>query len=590
MHDPSAHNLLPNFPSVQQLTIYDLRGISRDRQLAATIIAGIINRAQPSVYLIIHDDDVFWLQQVPSSIPRKAILGKGQEAFQALLTASVSQVRGVIIYDPVMPDSINVATTLAGQQDGVVVSPELADEFQCLYQWPILSDLRNYHWQSRVQAYHWAQQQLSTASTAIIAGLDPHAFCALRSFLVATRAFVYWLDTRKYLPERSGPGLSERSLLKKLLSSLAPQAIHLGWVVHEQSAVALCSRYGIPVIASDYTANLEVWGAIPAASAPPVIEPVPAPAPEPHIFPDSVSSSLLASHPDKNTIYVSFTMSDGDNLQYCQHRLRTIWQDSARGSVPIGWTLSPLLLQAMPALAEYYTYTATANDELICGPSGMGYMYPSQWPRAQRMRYFQQTGALMQQLGMTTIEMFDVAPLYSTGLPLLATFSLTGMGMIDSYVQRECVAVLRDYGVRGVLSGVGYTGCPTSVKCVDGVIIYQNPGFTSTVEQTVALIKMATRLLRRRPLFLNVYLIAWTMTPTLVQQVMDELFPVSSNGSKKEPKLRSVSPSSSMSNTTINSSHMSSDFAPESAYTFVLPRTLLALQNPHERADSSRLC
>jgi hypothetical protein len=545
MHTRFVKSLLPAFPPVQQLTVYDIRGVSQDIQLSATIIAGITNRLQPRVYLITHDDDAFWLQQIPSSIPKEFLPAKGQEAFLALLTASLSQMRGVIIYDPALPDTINVATTLAGQQDGVVVSPALANELQQAYQLPILSDLRSYHWQSRAQAYHWAQQHLlPTTSTAIIAGLNPRVFCALRSFLVATRAFVYWLDTRKYLPEHAVPGFSERSLLKKLLSSLAPEAVHLGWVVHEQSAVALCSRYGIPVIASDYTVNLEVWGAIPVAVAPPLVASAPALA-SASISPVSVSSPLPVSRPDKKKIYVSFTMSDGDNLQYCQHRLRTIWQDSARGSVPLGWTLSPLLPQCMPALAAYYTRTATANDELICSPSGMGYMYPSRWPREQRMRYFQQTGTLMQQLGMTTIELFDIAPLYSTGLPLLATFSLTGMGMIDVSVQQECVAVLRDFGVRGILGGVGYTGFPASAQCIDGLVIYQNPGFTSTVKQTVMLIKMAARFLRRRPLFLNVYLIAWTMTPTLVRQVMDEL---------------------------------------GSAYTFMLPRTLLELQKRHKKA------
>src|ERR1051326_7976580 len=102
---------------------------------------------------------------------------------------------------------------------------------------------------------------------------------------------------------------------------------------------------------------MEVWSAIqPPADASPVTDTA------------SVATAAVA-----NKVYVSFTVSDGDNLQYSQHRMMKLWRDQARGSLPIGWTLSPVLMQAAPALAHYYRFTATPNDELIAGPSGAGY-------------------------------------------------------------------------------------------------------------------------------------------------------------------------------------------------------------------------
>jgi len=76
---------------------------------------------------------------------------------------------------------------------------------------------------------------------------------------------------------------------------------------------------------------------------------------------------------------VAFILSDGDNLQYVEHLLRKLWNDPGRGSVPIGWTLSPAMVDAMPGALNYYHQSATDNDNLISGPSGYGYTYPNNW-------------------------------------------------------------------------------------------------------------------------------------------------------------------------------------------------------------------
>jgi hypothetical protein len=548
--------LLPEFQPVEHLTVYDLRGASRDFQLAATVIAGIVNCPRPSIYLLFGPDEEFWLQRLPAAIPVTYASETGEAAFYLLLAAAHSQLHGLIIYDPVLPDTINVATSLAAQHNAVVVSPALADACMQRYEFPVLNDLRTYHWQSRLQAYHWAQQNvLPDASCHLIAGLDPQNFCALRSFLVATRSFCYWLDSREYLPplrQRLLAGLSERRLLTQILRSLVPGAAHMGWVVHEQSGVALASSLGIPVVASDYVANLEVWIAVSVhmtaitqvqtehavAAILPQVEPTAADArpraefaeniqsqTEPVSVGDWSSSALQTGSERKRKIYLSFTMSDGDNLQYCQHRLLKLWQDEARGSVPIGWTLTPLLSQCMPTMADYYINTATHNDEFLCSPSGLAYMYPSRWPRQRLAHYVEQSATAMEQIGMNTIEIFDTACAFGAGLPLLRAFSLTGMGMHKRRVQDTITAIMGVHGVHNILSGLGYTGLPGRTTIVNDVVIYHNPGYSDTVAHTVQLIKAASALTWQRPLYLNIYLLAWTMTPSAIKEVLAQLGP-----------------------------------------------------------------
>jgi hypothetical protein len=497
--------LFPTFQTPTHLHVYDLRGASHDIQLAVTTLAGLINRPCPRVYLQCGDDDAFWLSHALTTVPYDCAPQTGDTAFHTLLAAFRSVIQGLIVYDPALLDTVNVATTLAGQRDGLVVSPTLAQQLQRDYQLPVLLDLRTFGWKTRVQAYLWAKQNLlSTASTHFVAGLHPRALMGLRSFLVATRTFVYWLDARKRLPDRGADWLSERTLLQQILGSFAPGSAHLGWFIDENSGVTLTSQAAMPVLASDFFNNLEVWSALPAQTRP--VAPY----------------ELTMPKASKQKVYLSFTISDGDNLQYVQHRMRHLWHDPARGSLPLGWTFSPLITLAAPALAAYYLASATAQDEFIAGSSGAGYMFPSHWPDVHLAPFLRQTGQAMQALGMTTLQVLDLGSWQSAAIPLLSRLPLTGMAFTDPIRQRQFVQALMPYGLRGVLSGSG-TLVPHTHLVDDGTPVYVNLGLAGSVRTAIAMIKGAVLLNRRRPCFLNVYILAWSMTPSDLLQVVRQL-------------------------------------------------------------------
>jgi hypothetical protein len=506
--DWSAGRMIPAFQMVEHLDVYDLRGATRAVQLAATTCVGLLNRPQPRVYLIFSDDDEYWLKQLMPSPPQTLASQTGNAALNVFLDRYHSEIRGLIIYDPDLVDTINIATTLAGLRDGIVVSPELAQDLQGLYALPLLVDLRTYHWHSPLQAYLWAQQNLlSDCSPRLIAGMRPEIANGLRSFLVATRTFVYWLDTRRCVPDFSAGLLSEKTLAGQIYHSFAPGAIHLGWFVDEPSGVAMTSRAAIAVLASDFFNNLEVWTALQSF----------------HSTETSQAFNETNVEVATDKVYVSFTMSDGDNLQYCQHRLLQLWRDSARGSVPLGWTISPVLLEAAPAMAQYYRDSATPNDELIAGPSGAAYIFPSHWPTASLSQFLQHTGKLMQSMGLTTLSALDTDFLYNTRFPLLSKISLTGMSFTHRTRQQDFVRALAPYGVRGILSGAGFLLKTTADwRMLDGLPIYQNLGLVGSVDRTVKLIKAAAAN-AKRPLFLNIYCVAWSMSPSNLKQVKEQL-------------------------------------------------------------------
>ncbi len=512
------NRLLPVFQPPDHLDVYDIRTASQDVQLSVTTLTGLINRQQPKVYLLSNDDASFWLNEVFAQVPHDISTAKDRDALDALLSVYRSSVQGLIIYDPNCIESINVATTLAGQRDSIVVSPALAEALQGQpHHLPVVADLRIYQWKSRVQAYSWAERNLlKDASPNLVAGLDPKIPGALRSFLVATRTFVYWLDARKWLPEILNGWISERGLMQRILSAFPAGTIHLGWFVDEGQGVRLTSKAAIPMLASDFFFNLEVWTSIQNvqgdynAEALGLAGASPARPPTPDKQPAPAWQPTTARQAREPKAYVSFTISDGDNLQYCQHRMARLWQEPVRGRIPIGWTISPALVQVAPTLAAYYIRTVTSNDELVAGPSGAGYMLPSNWPGEHLPAFLQLTGELMKSMNLNVIEVLDAS--------LGPSMAFKNPGLQEDYVK-----ALAPFGVRGILSGSGQV--QSNWRNVSGVPVLQNLGLAGSVAKAVTLIRNATLQSANQasPQFLNVYILAWSMTPSDLQQVIEQL-------------------------------------------------------------------
>ncbi len=509
--DWSAERLIPGFQTVTHLDVCNVTGASYETNVTLATLVGLVNRPQPKIYLIMGDDEAFWLKEAFSDIPQNTISGTGDNALGALLDTYASSVKGVIIYDPNLKDTVNIATMIAAQQDGIAVSPTQATALQCKYGFSILTDLRTHGWTNRLQAYHWALQNLRNGcSSRLVAGLDLRNM-NIRSFLVATCTFIYNLDSRNYLPSIASlltDGIySERGLMREILSSYPAGAVHLGWFADESSGVKLTSNAAITVLATDLFSNFEVWAAAQPASA------------------TAIASSTLMDEdehtPDANTIYVSFTVSDGDNLQYSQHRMKNIWRDPTRGTLPIGWTISPSILHAAPRLAEYYLKSATPNDEFIAGPSGAGYIFPSHWPAEHLDTFLQITGRQMQAMNMSTLEVLDTDFLQSSGIPFLANIRLTGMTFSDEGREHSFAQALRPFGLHGMLSGAGMRTVES--KVIDGVEFYQNLGLADSVSGTVKMIQNAVVRTTQRPLFLNVYMLAWKISPSDLKAIVQQL-------------------------------------------------------------------
>lgn len=353
-----ADQLLPSFPataSTQDLIF--LQNNPADERYLFASLKGIVNMTQPRIF--VYDGDAFaegaytWMQSLGLSWVQHS-------DNWALITKYRSELNGLIVYDPAQIHTVNLATLLAKDNRALIASPAMLSQLSSPpYNLPVLVDLRN-QFSSKLDVYqtllddYWPH-----VDHRMLIGLDPQVHQgSLREYATALGAAVIWLDPEK-------PGESE--LLNSFLSSMPPGSCYMGWWPNEGPGIERASTYGISTVASDFCSNLTVHSGMPRTIQ---VKPIP---PKPKL---------------QNKIYVAFVLSDGDNLQYVEHLMRKLWSDPDRGSVPIGWTLSPAMVDAMPGALNYYYQSATQNDNLISGPSGFGYTYPNDWPDQNMLNQF----------------------------------------------------------------------------------------------------------------------------------------------------------------------------------------------------------
>ena len=593
---------LPSFRQAVHLDAADITALDGDQQGLLVSLQGVVNRSRPRIYLYWGTDptNVEWLKTiaVPYTMTSQPM---------SLLERYRSEVSGAIVYDPNVPDTINLATTLAGVHGVVIATADLAAQLQlpivedlrgrfadklAVYQyalssvWPSLtkrlltaispSDSQttpNVQWTTLLQvtqpvtdasnkatytadlssllggtavyvryqdAYSntgWGpsvSQVTVTADGNVIASFQPgtsaetpflfdpdssqvasggwrfadgtnyfiYKFAPpagtktltlstlmwnqylvtatntapsfqvvnplFRDYIVATKAPVFWLDPE--VPE-------EAALFTQILQTVEPDTPYLGWFPqgHEMTGVTLCAQYATVVVAADYFYNASVFSGVraPIKSYQPL-------APTPKLA---------------NKIYLSLTMVEGDNIQYDQHRLRQMWDDPARGQVPLGWSISVLLLDIAPALLSYFQRTQTANDLLVAGPSGAGYTYPVVWPSSALPGFMRRSGAYMERTGMKTLFVYNRDG--SNDVPL-------STNLVDLYKSN----------IPG-LDGIVYNYESTSqASLIDGLPVATLLGVNDAPTGITELTNIASTWTGTTPLFVAAGLESWNMMPS----------------------------------------------------------------------------
>ena len=177
---------------------------------------------------------------------------------------------------------------------------------------------------------------------------------SLRDFAVASKAFIFQDGKSRFM--------------RKVFHAMDEGGVVLGWgTCGESEFVAPASQYDLMVVAADHAHNLSVLS---------------------KFNPGEIrqKNHVLAPTTGEKVHYVTFIMSDGDNVQWLLNDFATDerWYGSPlRAQFPMGWTISPSLIDLAPMVMQWLYKHATENDFFISGVSGRGYFYPSNFPNLE---------------------------------------------------------------------------------------------------------------------------------------------------------------------------------------------------------------
>ena len=155
---------LPTLPEAEFLEAADLTALDGDEQSLLVTLQGLVNRRRPRLYFYWGTDatNKTWLDTI--HVPNRTTTDPWE-----FIPRYRSEVRGAVVYDPNLPDTVNLATSIASLRGGVIATSELAKRFNL----EVLDDLRG-RFTSGLAAYQWAFDHLwPQMSDRILTAISP---------------------------------------------------------------------------------------------------------------------------------------------------------------------------------------------------------------------------------------------------------------------------------------------------------------------------------------------------------------------------------------------------------------------------------
>ena len=353
-------------------------------------LQGLTNRATPQLY-IVHPRDFQWEITEPlfEFYQRKhGVKFTEVKTAEEALSRFAHYAKGYVIWDPAVPASMNVALTIAGLENALVVTTAQLAQME-KHRLPPIDDLRGrYTGQTDAQIYtdavtrYWAR--CSRDSIMLMGG---HAGAvrqpAMADWGVQQKMFFHDLSAN---PARHP---EELALAQKLLSELRPGAIIFGWHSYgkdtEEQWTTLLSGYGHKMEGLHNLPNLSFnsqFGFTPGFK-----------------FTNHHHVARDAQLTAEAKVYLSFVQSDSIGIG--------VWTKPGRGKLPFAWQVTMNWTKFSPAALEYFHESATPNDYFIGGLSGPGYMYPNHIPAERFPQLMQEANELMTELDEHIMEIMD---------------------------------------------------------------------------------------------------------------------------------------------------------------------------------------
>ncbi len=388
--------------------VYTLKGSSTtssyDETMAVACIQGVLNRNGTHLYVLssTFNKPSYWLDKFTTN---GWLHGKEQvsvSSFEQLLELTKVKLKGVIIWDTEVPATLNVATTLAGLEEGLVLSPDMANKYLDKLDLPVIKDFRGVFTgietgSKKNDAYRWAIREFLETGRC-----NPHWLClyedsymtrhkgdvgyvVTRDWAVYNRVFVYdlspWGDEAPLDdPDQAlGTDLQTYKLMLEAVLKLTK-----GQQMTEVAGFFSFPKYSnIEGYPSKHDPVPTEWETVYQISPYNCYQNTVAH----NCFNQSIHSQAPQKNmkqgrpqlhtPENGKTYISILMADYDSATPLYEFMPTHWEDPARGSMPFLWGINPNLSESYPDIMQYLYETKTDNDFFAADASAAGYMNPN---------------------------------------------------------------------------------------------------------------------------------------------------------------------------------------------------------------------
>ncbi len=470
---------------------WDIQG-DLDIQVMLLSIQGLVNRKQPELYFLYPDN---WDYRFTGDFfdylkDKKYFTFRQINSLPDVLKTYTNRFKGYIIWDKNNPSTMDLAFTLAGIRDGIVVSEDLIPLAEKAGL-SLLVDLRSKYnniedYQLFNQAFEELGQECNRNMVVWLGGESGKIRKpGIADWGVMNKAFFTDLSTKT-------TDSAEYAISYKIMSSLNPLSIVYGWHVYtkdkERDFVKLASQCGLRVEGLHTLPNMSFMHHIPLE-------------PGFHFHNNHTIRPDKQYKPEKK-VYISCVQTDCLGLG--------AWNKPGRGQIPYAWEVTMNWSWLAPAMLEYFYSQATPNDYFIGSLSGPGYIYPKAVPDSILPAMIDSAWTLMKYLDLNAFEIMD----YSEGSTIEGNTDLPEK-IVDEY----------------------YDHMPGSIGFINGYA----PAFTFTVKHKVPLISFdyylspdrsekevvadlleLARMNSRRPYFLLMHVRQWNDLEKVIH-ILDNL-------------------------------------------------------------------